>query len=263
MNGNLHLMRYEMKTILRDPMNVFMCVFPLLILALAAFVFPMIVESIDPAKEAVMQLTMLLLLVFVVTFGSYFLAAMATFLLLENKDECTLNTISVTPVGLPGYLRFKMAYLYVMGVFAAMAILLGTKWLAGDRYAIGGKSLFDNLEWWEVLAFAAVNGIFVPALALLQGAFAHNKVEGFAMIKGTGIIALLPALMILKTFHGGLQYVLGVIPSFWATKAVMLELFPIPNGANLGFAAYLAIGAAYNMAVLFAAYRLFLKKVSY
>ena len=36
---------------------------------------------------------------------------------------------------------------------------------------------------------------------LLQGAFARNKVEGFALIKGSGILALVPALVVLETFQ--------------------------------------------------------------
>lgn len=46
-------------------------------------------------------------------------------------------------------------------------------------------------------------------------------------MKGTGIVALVPALMILETFQGGLQYVLGIFPNFWAVKGMLLELMPV------------------------------------
>ena len=111
MSKYLSLLKYEGKTIVRDPMNLYMCLFPIIVLFLSSFVFPMIFESIDPTQAAALKMTMLLLLVIILAFGSFFLAAMTTFLLLEHKDEHTLNTIAVTPVGTSGYLKFKIAYI--------------------------------------------------------------------------------------------------------------------------------------------------------
>jgi len=137
MNKYLALLRYETKTIVRTPINLFMCLFPVVILLLAAFVFPLIFRSMNPADEAALRIAMLLMLVIILAIGSYFLAAMATFLLLEHKDENSLKTIAVTPLGASGYLRFKMAYVYVMAFLGMLLILIGTKYIAGHHYAIG------------------------------------------------------------------------------------------------------------------------------
>ncbi|NLX70961.1 MAG: hypothetical protein GX024_08760 [Clostridiales bacterium] len=263
MNKYLSLFKYEAKTIIRDPINLYMCLFPVIILFLSSFVFPMIFESMDPMQGAVHRTTMLLLLIVILAFGSFFLAAMATFMLLDHKDENTLNTIAVTPVGTSGYLKFKMAYIYLMSVIGSIIILLGTKWIAGDKYTILGVSVFDNIKIYHVVSFAVVNELFTPALGLLQGAFAKNKVEGFAFIKGTGILALVPALMILETFQGGFQYILGIFPNFWAIKGMILKFMPVENSANLSYPLYLLIGGIYNMIILIAAYRFFLKKARY
>ena len=262
MNKYLSLLKYEAKTIIRDPINLFMCIFPIVILLLSTVVFPMIFSSIN-APAGTLQVTTMLLLVFILAFGNFFIAAMATFLMLEHKDESTLNTIAVTPIGASGYIKFKMAYIYVMSVISTIIILLGTKLIASDKYAIGGLSLFDNIGIWHIISFAVVSALFVPALALMQSAFAKNKVEGFAYIKGTGMIALVPALLVLEAFQGGFQYLLGIFPNFWAIKGIMLELVPISNSANLSFLAYLIIGAAYNILILIAAYKFFLKKAKY
>lgn len=248
---------------MRDPVNIYMCLFPILVLALSSFVFPMILEAIDPMQKTAFKITMLLLLVVILALGSFFLAAMATFLLLEHKDEHTLNTIAVTPVGASGYLKFKMVYIYFMSVVGIIVILLGTKLIAGEKYTVWGVSLFDNISIFHMVSFAIVNGIITPALGLLQGAFAKNKVEGFAFIKGTGILALIPALMILEAFQEGMQYVLGIFPNFWAIRGMLLELMPMENGANLSYPLYLLIGGVYNLILLIVAYRLFLKKAQY
>lgn len=263
MNKYLYLLKYEAKSIIRDPMNLYMCFFPVIMLLLSVFVFPIMLDSIDPGKASTMQITVLLLLIMLLAFGSFFLAAMGTFLLLENKDECTINTIAVTPLGTTGYVKFKMTYIYVMSILSSIIILLGTKLFASDKYAIGDVSLFDSIGIIEIVSFSLVSSLFVPTLALLQSAFAKNKVEGFAFIKGTGIIALIPAIMILEAFHGRLQYLLGIFPNFWAIKGIMLELFPIQSSANLSYPLYLLIGTAYNILLMITAYRMFLKKVSY
>jgi fluoroquinolone transport system permease protein len=263
MRKYFYLLKYELKTILRDPLSLYMCSFPVILLILATTVFPLIFRSMGAANDATLRVTMLIVLLIVLTLGSFFLSFLTALLLVENKDEHTLATIAVTPVGTSGYIRFKMAYIYVMSILSTMLVLFGTKYIAGGEYAIRGVSLFDNLNAAEIISFALVNGLFVAALALFQSSFAKNKVEGFAFIKATGIVALVPILLVLGSFRDGLQYALGVLPNFWAIKGIMLELFPIESSANLSFPLYLAIGAGYNLLLLFVMYRTFLRKTEY
>ena len=103
----------------------------------------------------------------------------------------------------------------------------------------------------------------MPTLALFQAAFAKNKVEGFAYIKCTGMLALIPIPLVLDAFQGELQYVLGIFPNFWAIKGLMQELFPMGNDANLSYPLYLLIGAVYSAVLLILMYRLFLRKTQY
>jgi fluoroquinolone transport system permease protein len=260
MKKYLYLLKYEVKTILRDPLSLYMCSFPLILLILATAVFPFIFKSMDAANDAALRVTMLIVLLVVLTLGSFFLSFLTALLLVENKDEHTLAAIAVTPAGTSGYIRFKLVYIYIMSIISAMLVLFGTKYIAGGEYAIRGVSLFDNLSAAHIISFALVNGLFVPALALFQSTFAKNKVEGFAFIKATGIAALVPVLLVLDSFRDGLQYVLGALPNFWTVKGILLELFPIESSANLSFPVYLAIGAGYNLLLLFIMYRMFLKR---
>ncbi len=263
MSKYLSLLRYEARTIVREPVNLYMCLFPALVLLLSTVVFPMILQSLDPIRGAMLKAITLVMVVMILAFGSFFLAALATFLLLEQKDENTLHTIAVTPVGASGYLRFKMTYVYLMSVVGNIVILLGTKLIAGDKYTVLGIPLLDGVNLADIIAFSAVNALLTPAMGLLQSAFARNKVEGFALIKGTGILALAPALMTLEAFQGNLQYVLGIFPNFWAIKGLLVKLMPVHFGADLSYSANLLIGAAYNGILAIVAYRFFLKKAQY
>ncbi len=217
----------------------------------------------DAQNEAALRVTMLIVLLIVLTLGSFFISFLTALLLVENKDEHTLNTIAVTPVGASGYIKFKLVYIYIMSILSTMLVLFGTKYIAGDEYAIRGISLFDNLSATHIISFALVNGLFVSALALFQSSFAKNKVESFAFIKATGIIALVPILLILDSFRAGFQYALGILPNFWAIKGIMLKLFPIESNANLSFPLYLFIGAGYDLVLLFVMYKIFLRKAEY
>lgn len=263
MRKYLQLFRFEAKTILRDPITLFMCLFPLLTLGLSAFVFPRVLPSMNFLEAAAMKTGLLLALVALLTIGSFFVGAMSTFLLLDHKDEHTLHTISATPMGLSGYLMFKMAYVYLLTVLSSLLVLLGTKGLAGDAYRIGNVRLFDRLDFFKTAAFALSSSLFAPALSLVQAAFAKNKVEGFAWIKGAGIVALVPMLLVLPAFSGWMQYALGIFPNFWAAKGIISVLYPLPSRADLSYGLYLAIGAAYNLLILYAAFRFFLKKQQY
>ena len=137
MSKYLSLLRYEARTIVREPVNLYMCLFPALVLLLSTVVFPMILQSLDPIRGAMLKAITLVMVVMILAFGSFFLAALATFLLLEQKDENTLHTIAVTPVGASGYLRFKMTYVYLMSVVGNIVILFGHQtdcWRQSTRY---------------------------------------------------------------------------------------------------------------------------------
>lgn len=256
------LMRYELKTIVRDPFQLYLCAYPFLLLLLSTLVFPRILDAISQ-NEAALRYTTLVLTMLLLTMGTFLAGAMGCFLLLEHKDEKTIHTIAVTPVGVFGYLVFKMTYIYLLSAVSSVIVLLGTKLLAADQYIIGGVSLFDKIDIGHIISYALVSSLFAPALALFLGAFAKNKVEGFAFIKGSGMAAMAPFLMILDTFRDGLQYALGIFPNFWSIKGLMQELSPVKSTANLSYPMYLAIGAVYSIAVSLVCCRLFLKKAQY
>jgi len=263
MRKYMFLLKYEARTIFRDPINLFMCIFPLLFLGLSAFVFPRVLKSAGFIEALTLKTTLLIAIVMILTMGGFFVGAMATFLLLEHKDEHTLHTIAATPLGLTGYLKFKLTYIYLLTVLSCLLVLLGTKWLAGDAYKIGNISLFDKIGFWHIITFSLSSSMFAPALALTQAAFAKNKVEGFAWIKGAGIIAMVPILLLLPAFSGGLQYTLGIFPNFWAAKGILQVLYPFDSPANISYELYLAIGTAYNLLILCTSFRFFVKRQQY
>ncbi|MHB8964064.1 MAG: ABC transporter permease [Saccharofermentanales bacterium] len=263
MNKHLSLIRYEARTITRDPFQLLMLFFPFLMLALSTLVFPAILRSIGEGNEEAAKITMLILLIMIMSFGTLIAGAMGSFMLLEQKDEKTINTIAVTPVGISGYLVFKLVYLYILAIASIMIVLFGTAYFAKETYSIGGVSLFDHAQTWQLIIYSFIAALFAPTLALLQASLAKNKVEGFALVKGSGIVALLPMLIILESFKGGLQYLLGIFPNFWSTKAMFNVLMQTNSSSDLDFIWYMVIGAIYSLVILAVSYKLFLRKIQY
>lgn len=267
MKKYLSLLRYEFKNILKDKMNAFMLIYPLFMLAMAVWLFPFIFRTPE-LQNASLEVTMLLIVVALLGFGYVIGGALLGFSLLDSKDEDTLQTIAVTPVGKRGYVNFKLIYVYAISVIGTVILLSGIKLFAIDDYALTINEttirLFDNITHLEILWFALSSGILAPALGLLISGMAKNKIEGFAYMKSTGIIMLIPMLVLLEAFKGAKQYILGIFPNFWATQGVLLKLMPnfpmLSVAANANYYVYLGAGFAISLIYLGLAYKFFMKK---
>ena len=263
MKKYIRLFHFEFKGLLRDPITLLLLAFPVLLLFLSSYVLPLVLRSLPPMEALAAQGVTLLMVMMVASFGGIMAGAMATFMLLDHKDEHTLHTISATPLGLPGYLLFKMGYVYATAVISIFLVLFGTKILAADAYMLMGVRLLDRLDAGDIAAFSLVSALTAPLLALLLGALSKNKVEGFAWIKGSGMLTFIPLLLLLPAFHGARQYFLGIFPNFWASKALTILLLAEKHPANLSFALYLLIGAAFSLLVTAWAFGMFCRKVQY
>lgn len=263
MNKFGKLLRFEFKGILRDPMTMMMLGFPVLLLVISCFVFPRVLQGLPQMHAMTARTVSLLMVLFISSFGGIMAGAMATFQLLDHKDENTLHTIAATPLGLSGYLAFKMAYVLLLAILSVFLVLQGTKWLAADAYTLMGERLLDRLSTPRLLLYSLSSGLLSPVLGLLLGGVARNKVEGFAWIKGTGLLALIPMLLVLPAFQGSRQYILGVFPNFWATKGLTAVLMKDIDPANLDFGLYMFISALYSLLLLVLAFRVFLRKQQY
>jgi fluoroquinolone transport system permease protein len=136
----------------------------------------------------------------------------------------------------------------------------GLKLFASDAYVVGIIRLWDNISYFQIFIFSVVNSLMVPFVALILAAFAKNKIEGFAFVKGGGILLMIPVLAIINAFQGRLQYVLGIAPNFWPVKAMLNAALQSQNAADLNYYAYMGIGAVYSVLIGIGSLRFFLKK---
>jgi len=265
MKKYLKLIQYEFKTIIKDPMSRFMVFYPFLMLFILGFLLPEIVNKTTSGIESSGAVyTLLIGFVMSLAIGGYVMGAMLGFSLIENKDERTILSIAVTPITVKGYATFKIIYTYCFAILTNIIIVGGTKLIASAKYVInmgaGEIRLFDNISYPQVILFSLANCLLIPAIALVFGAFAKNKVEGFAFVKGGGILMMAPLLIVLPAFSDAKQYILGILPNFWAIKGVLNIALQSTEPSNLSFIGYLAFGGVYSVFISIIALNFFVKK---
>jgi fluoroquinolone transport system permease protein len=264
MKKYLSLLKYEFKTILKSSMSVFMILYPLLMLFITGFILPAVLEKTTSANSNASMITLLIGFVLTLSMGGFLMGAMLGFSLIENKDENTLINIATTPVTVSGYTTFKIIYTSVLAFLANLLLVGGLKLIASNKYVIVymGETirLLDRISIGQVLIFSVVASLIVPMIALVIGAIAKNKVEGFAFMKSGGIIIMIPLLTLLNTFQDWKQYLLGIAPNFWAIKAILNLVLGTQNSSNMSFNMYMVVGGIYTLIVGFICFRFFVKK---
>ncbi len=168
-------------------------------------------------------LAYLLVLMTPVTF-----AVLIGFLLLDEKDDQTLTALQVTPLSLNRYLAYRLAVPVALTV-ALMFVI----------FPLAGLTEFDL---GVVLVTAIAAAPTAPMFALFLASLAQNKVQGFALMKLSGVVLFAPVLAFFV--EGPWSLAFGVVPTYWPVKVYWLMAAGEP-----GVWPYLAVALIYQSAV--------------
>ncbi|NLT18535.1 MAG: hypothetical protein GXY10_03915 [Clostridiales bacterium] len=258
------LLKYELKNLTKDSMNLFMLFYPILMAFITGFLAPKI-ANLTNTNPLVSSYIYLVLFLMSLTIGPLIGGVMLGFSLIESKDERTINSVAVTPASIKGYVAFKSIYCTIISFFGNIAMIYAIKLFSGDTLNIitfGGMSgLFDNFGLWKILLFSFSNSLLTPAAAMIMAAISKNKVEGFVVMKSSGIIFILPVLMLLPFFNGGNQYILAFLPHFWGAKSVYNSLVLSQSSADISFVLYNIIGIVYSAIFIVGSFWIFNRKL--
>lgn len=260
MKKYLKMLKFELKSITRDKITTVMLVYPAMIVVIGAYVLPLILDRFG-GDTAGTQIAAIVMIIIFAALGPFINAALLGFSLLDNRDDNTLDTIRVTPISLRGYVTFKSVYAYILSVNASFWIIFLTDRLSQDAYVFMGVDLFKDFTVLLILVYALIAGMFTPLFGLFLSAVAKNKIEGFAYMKSSGIIAMLPALVVINTMQDFKQYFLGITPIFWPLKGLMTGGGLLEHEANLPTVLYFIIGFIYMSALTLISYKVFENKV--
>ena len=261
----LNVLKYELKTFLKDPMSIFLLLYPVIMLFFAGYLIPAILARVTTPDSDVSAYTLLIAFIVLLSAGGFVTGGLLGFSFLDNRDENTFLAIAVTPMSIKGYTIFKTIYTFIIAFLGNVLMVGGLVLFAKDAYTVTYQtitiSLLSSLTWWHILTFSFVSSMVVPFVAMIIVVVAKNKIEGFAFLKTSGIFIMIPALMLLDVFQDGKQYILGIIPTFWPTKALLNVALNTSGPQDLSYVWYLVIGFIYPLLLSYLAFMIFNKKV--
>jgi len=127
------------------------------------------------------------------------------FQLLEEKEQGVFKAIAVTPLNHTRYLIYR--FILVMLVSTLLALISHTI-----------LNLYQ-VPIYALILLLSLSSMQVPLQALIISSFAGNTVEGFAAMKATGFLLLVPLLIIQYFADSPLSWLAGIFPYFWIIKA--------------------------------------------
>lgn len=197
----------DLRNIRRDSLTSWMVFIPVFMALLVRW-------GVPPLRARLIERFDLDLALYYPVLLAYFFIAMCPmvfgvvigFLLLDEKDDRTLTALQVTPLPLNSYILYRVA-VPVLLTFGLMFVL----------FPLANLTPFDL---GTILISALAAAPMAPMLALLLASFAQNKVQGFALMKLTGIVLFAPVLAYFAP--AGWELAFGVLPTYWPMKVYWL-----------------------------------------
>jgi len=208
--------RSDAKLIGRDSFLIFMFIFAMIIATILRFGMPwldtyLVETGIMPGDVIPIRLAeifpMLVAYLGLYT-GALLVGTIFGFVLLDERDHNTIKAMLVTPVPLSRYLLYRVGGTAALAFFIVLAMVL-----------------FINqalLPLWQMLLLVAGAALTAPIVMLFFATFAANKVQGFAYSKFGGISGW--TIMIGFFIAEPWQWLIGLYPPFWISKAYWLAL---------------------------------------
>ena len=139
---------------------------------------------------------------------------------------------------------FKLAISFIFGFIATLVIILATDFLPGSSF-------------WIILMISILGALQAPGVALIVNSFANNKVSGFAIMKMSGLILMVP---VIAFFVQSWQEVFLIFaPGFWSARLIQMELITALE-TNFSVMVYFVFGVIYNILFTYLFMKLFSKR---
>lgn len=192
----------DLRNIARDEMLRWMLFVPLLMAVGVRYGWPLAVAQLQARYQFDIAPYIDLAMSYIVIVTPAVFGMVIGFLLLDERDEGSLIALQVTPLSLNNYIAYRLG----LPVVLTILLLFISLPLAG----------IATFSFGEMLLLALMSTPLAPLLAMFMPAFAGNKVQGFALMKGAGILFIVPiAAFFIET---NWQWLFGLLPTFWAPK---------------------------------------------
>lgn len=204
------------KQIFKDTMLVAICFAIFLTAFFVRFGIPAIEDFLCVyfETEAILKDYYLLFDLLLALITPYMLCFASAMMMLAEYDENMASYLAVTPVGKRGYVLSRLIFPSIIAFIMSIVLMY---WFSLTTWPL-----------WMILNVSLLTCLSSVAVALLLFTFSHNRVEGVAMGKLSGLLML--GLFIPFFLSSDVQYLFSPLPSFWIAKFCMvpnlLFLFP-------------------------------------
>ena len=232
MNAIQALSGADARNVGRDSLMKFLLFYPWILGLVMRYFLPFFTEGLAKTFD-LRPYTLLLASFFGVIIVPPLAGFVVGFLLLDERDDGTLQALQVTPLPMNLYMLYRIALPTVLSVASAY-IVLPLMNLVSVPY----------LQLLPIVLLAALEG---PIFALLLASLATNKVQGLAVMKGMGIFFVAPtvAWFVAEPW----QWLFGLIPTYWPVKAFWVLLGAESTLSN-SIWPFLGIGLAAHLLLL-------------
>lgn len=233
------LLIHEIKNIVRDKMYLFLALYPILITSIAYFLIPYLKYNAPSIATDIVVLMLILINGFV--FG-----AITAFTLLDDYDDKVLLSLKITPISVKYYVLLKLLISYIFGLLATIILLFFSGFMFNS----------NALDLTYIIILAPLQG---PLFSMLITSLSNNKVEGFVIMKMSGLILLVPIASLFMT--GWNELFLSVFPGFWTARIISIQL--INKNYFMGSSTnYFVIGTFVHLVVFHFLFKIYRKKVN-
>ena len=237
----LRLALNDFKNIVRDKLLISLAIlYPVILIMFSQILVQFVAPSLKGTIPLAGNFTVFFLLF--VTIIPILYGFIASFLILDEKDEHLLTVLRVMPISRNTYLVYRMLFL----TFFSFLVLFIFPPLSG----LIGNTQFTYVHY---IPIAVLFSLLTPFSAMLVSSFATNKVQAFAIFKISATIYMLPLFTFL--ISDNLKYIFSPAPNFWGFIALKEVL---ATGSNDYL--HLAIGFIYTIILIITLFYIFNKK---
>ena len=233
------VIKAELRNMVRDKMYRFFAIYPIIL----GFIGYLLIPYIDN-RVAETSLVPEIIVMFLILMTAYVFGALMGFTLLDDKDDKVLMSLKITPISVKYYVVTKLVISFFFGIIATIIFVVATNFL-------------PDAALWEIVLITIVSSLQAPGVALIVNSFANNKVEGFVIMKLSGMILILPVVAFFVIEWQ--EIFLAFAPGFWSARMIEMELVPGLD-YNFTFVIYFIIGVIYNMGLLYLLLKLYVRK---
>lgn len=188
----------------KDGMLAAVCIAPILAACFFRFGIPYIEEILCGYfnKESILSEYYLLIDLQLSALTPFMLCFASSMVILTEYDENMISYLAVTPVGKMGYLISRLVIPAGISYFVSVILMI-----------------YFSLTAWSfpmLLVVCLLTCILSIAISLLLVSYSHNRVEGMALSKLSGLVLF--GIAIPFFLSSGVQYVFSALPSFWIAK---------------------------------------------